>query len=107
MRVRWTTDAADDLERICDYVARERPEAARRLALDVLHAIEGLRVSEPWTPWTRPRHSRTRADATVPRSVRGPRRGSAGATNPARSATVAAVVAGATRPIQRRPVPVK
>ena len=42
MRVRWTTDAADDLERMCDYVARERPEAARRLALDVLHAIEGL-----------------------------------------------------------------
>jgi len=41
MRVRWTTDAADDLERICDYVARERPEAARRLALDILHAIEG------------------------------------------------------------------
>jgi toxin ParE1/3/4 len=44
MRVRWTTDAADDLERICDYVARERPEAARRLALDVLQAIEGLRT---------------------------------------------------------------
>jgi len=43
MRVRWTTDAADDLERICDYVARERPEAARRLAFDVLRAIEGLR----------------------------------------------------------------
>jgi len=41
MRVRWTTDAADDLERICDYIARERPEAARRLALDVLRAIEG------------------------------------------------------------------
>jgi plasmid stabilization system protein ParE len=65
MRVRWTTDAADDLERICGYVARERPEAARRLALDVLQAIEGPR---------------------------------AGATNPARSATVAAVLAGATRP---------
>ena len=44
MRVRWTTDAADDLERICDYVARERPEAARRLALDVLRVIEGLRA---------------------------------------------------------------
>ena len=39
MRVRWTTDAADDLERICDYVARERPEAARRLALGVLQAL--------------------------------------------------------------------
>lgn len=44
MRVRWTTDAADDLERICDYVARERPEVAGRLAFDVLRAIEGLRA---------------------------------------------------------------
>jgi addiction module RelE/StbE family toxin len=44
MRVRWTTDAADDLERICDYVARERPEAARRIALDMLRAIEDLRA---------------------------------------------------------------
>ena len=30
MRVRWTTDAADDLERICDYLAEDRPESARR-----------------------------------------------------------------------------
>ena len=44
MRVRWTTDAADDLGRICDHVARERPEAARRIALDVLRAIEDLRT---------------------------------------------------------------
>jgi toxin ParE1/3/4 len=44
MRVRWTTDAADDLERICDYVARERPEAARPIALDVLRTIEDLRA---------------------------------------------------------------
>jgi plasmid stabilization system protein ParE len=44
MRVRWTTDAADDLERICDYAAREQPEAARRIALDVLRAIEDLRA---------------------------------------------------------------
>ena len=26
MRVRWTTDAADDLERISDYIADDRPE---------------------------------------------------------------------------------
>jgi plasmid stabilization system protein ParE len=42
MRVRWTTDAADDLERICDYVARERLEAARRIALDVLLPLRTL-----------------------------------------------------------------
>jgi hypothetical protein len=30
MRVRWTMNAADDLERICDYIAESRPESARR-----------------------------------------------------------------------------
>ena len=33
MRVRWTTDAADDLERICDYIAETSPDSARRMAL--------------------------------------------------------------------------
>jgi plasmid stabilization system protein ParE len=28
MRVRWTKDAADDLERICDYIAGDSPESA-------------------------------------------------------------------------------
>ena len=42
MRVRWTTDAADDLQRICDYIAEDRPEAARRIAVDVTLAIGGL-----------------------------------------------------------------
>jgi len=42
MRVRWTLDAADDLERICDYVAGDRPEAARRIAIDILRAVDGL-----------------------------------------------------------------
>jgi plasmid stabilization system protein ParE len=32
MRVRWATDAADDLERICDYIAESSPDAARRIA---------------------------------------------------------------------------
>ena len=36
MRVRWTTDAADDLVRICDYTAQNRPESARRVAQTVL-----------------------------------------------------------------------
>jgi plasmid stabilization system protein ParE len=32
MRVRWTADAADDLERICDYIAEDllAPRAAWR-----------------------------------------------------------------------------
>jgi plasmid stabilization system protein ParE len=42
MRVRWTTDAADDLERICDYVAERRPESARRVAQSVVERIGTL-----------------------------------------------------------------
>ena len=43
MRVRWTTDAADDLERICDYIADSRPEAARRVAQSVVERIGTFR----------------------------------------------------------------
>ena len=42
MRVRWTTDAADDLERICDYIALDRPDSARRVAQTVLERIRTL-----------------------------------------------------------------
>jgi hypothetical protein len=38
MRVRWTTDAADDLEQICDYIARDRPGVAHRVADDITKA---------------------------------------------------------------------
>ena len=42
MRVRWTTDAADDLERICDYIALSRPDSARRVAQSVVERIGTL-----------------------------------------------------------------
>jgi toxin ParE1/3/4 len=42
MRVRWTTDAADDLERICDYIAESRPESAQRVAQSVVERIGTL-----------------------------------------------------------------
>ena len=42
MRVRWTTDAADDLERICDYIAQDRPGSARRVAQSVIERIGAL-----------------------------------------------------------------
>ena len=42
MRVRWTTDASDDLERICDYIAQSRPESARRVAQSVVERIGTL-----------------------------------------------------------------
>ena len=44
MRVRWTTEAADDLERICDYIALERPDSARRVAESVVERISELRA---------------------------------------------------------------
>ena len=39
MRVRWTTDTVDDLERICDYIPESRPESARRVAQSVVERI--------------------------------------------------------------------
>lgn len=44
MRVRWTTDAADDLERICDFIAENRPEAARSVARSILERIGTLKT---------------------------------------------------------------
>jgi len=45
MRVRWTSDAADDLERISDYIAGDRPETARRIALDIIQRVDALDTS--------------------------------------------------------------
>ncbi len=39
MRVRWTRDAANDLERLCDYVAESSPDSARRIAQTVVEAV--------------------------------------------------------------------
>ena len=44
MRVRWTTDAADDLERICDYIAESRPDSAQRVAQSVVERIGTLKT---------------------------------------------------------------
>ena len=44
MRVRWTTEAADDLQRICDYIALERPDSARRVAGSVVKRISELKT---------------------------------------------------------------
>ena len=45
MRVRWTTDAADDLERICDYIAETSPISARRVAQAVVEGVDSLELS--------------------------------------------------------------
>jgi toxin ParE1/3/4 len=44
MRVRWTTDAAEDFERICDYIAESRPDSARRVAQSVVERIGTLKT---------------------------------------------------------------
>jgi addiction module RelE/StbE family toxin len=44
MRVRWTTDAADDLERICDYIAETNADAARRVAKTIVEGVASLRI---------------------------------------------------------------
>ena len=44
MRVRWTTDAADDLERICDYIDQTSSDSARRVAATIVHGIAALRT---------------------------------------------------------------
>lgn len=42
MRVRWTRDAADDLERMCDYIAETSPDTAGRVAQTVVEGIASL-----------------------------------------------------------------
>ena len=42
MRVRWTADAADGLERNWDYIAETRPAAARRVAQSLVERIGTL-----------------------------------------------------------------
>ena len=44
MRVRWTTDAADDLERICDYIAETSQDSARHIAQIVVEGVASLQT---------------------------------------------------------------
>jgi plasmid stabilization system protein ParE len=43
MKVRWSLPAAEDLERICDRIQRDSPEAARRVAKTVYDGCAQLR----------------------------------------------------------------
>jgi addiction module RelE/StbE family toxin len=63
MRVRWTRDAAEDLERIYDYVAESRPEAARRVAQTVL---DGIKTLETFPNLGRPGRVRGTREITFP-----------------------------------------
>src|SRR5271157_807157 len=43
MRVRWTTTAADDLAHVVDYIRKDNPAAARRVAQTIYKGIARLR----------------------------------------------------------------
>jgi plasmid stabilization system protein ParE len=42
MRVRWTEAAAEDLARIVQYIAEDKPEAARRVAQKIFEGVAAL-----------------------------------------------------------------
>jgi plasmid stabilization system protein ParE len=43
MEVRWSLPAADDLQRICEWIERGNLETARRVARTIYHGCEGLK----------------------------------------------------------------
>ena len=43
-RVRWTTDAADDLAQLVNYIRQDNPEAARRVAKVIFDGVADLRT---------------------------------------------------------------
>jgi toxin ParE1/3/4 len=42
MEVRWSLPAAEDLERICERIERDSPDAARRVAAAIYNGCAGL-----------------------------------------------------------------
>ncbi len=44
MRVRWTTNAADDLKRIVEHIRKDNPAAAQRTAQTIYKGIAALRT---------------------------------------------------------------
>lgn len=45
MEIRWSIPAAEDLERICEWIARDNPEAARRVAHTIYDKCARLKNS--------------------------------------------------------------
>lgn len=44
MRVRWTANAANDLASIVNYIRKDNPEAARRVAKTIFDGVSELRT---------------------------------------------------------------
>lgn len=55
--VRWTPQAADDLQAIYDFIARDSPHYAQLTVEDILAAIDRLEQS-PLMGWRVPERSR-------------------------------------------------
>jgi plasmid stabilization system protein ParE len=58
MEIRWSIPAAEDLERICIWIERDHPEAAKRVAATIYNGIAQLknapglgRVSSRMSGW--------------------------------------------------------
>ena len=43
MEVRWSLPAAEDFERICEWIARDNPEAAQRVARTIYDGYASLK----------------------------------------------------------------
>jgi toxin ParE1/3/4 len=43
MQIRWSMPAAEDLERICERIGRDRPEAASRIARTIYEGCSRLK----------------------------------------------------------------
>ena len=43
MEVRWSLPAAEDLERICEWIARDNPQAAQRVARTIYDGCTSLK----------------------------------------------------------------
>lgn len=44
MKIRWSVPAADDVERICAWIERDNPEAARRIAATIYNGVSQLQI---------------------------------------------------------------
>ena len=44
MEIRWSIPAAEDLERICTWIERDNPQAARRVATTIYNGVVQLRT---------------------------------------------------------------
>ena len=82
-RVRWTTDAADDLARIVERIREDNPEAGGALLKPFIRVGLVAQPSQPRAAWPRREHARAcLRSLALHRSVRGYREPTPGAGAP-------------------------